>query len=361
MRQNGPLRIDQWMDACLQDPVHGYYRHHPAIGRSADFITAPEISQLFGEMIGFCFLDYWMRAGQPDQVQLVECGPGRGQLMADLLRVTRHIPAFQPTIHLVESNETLRREQIRSLAGVDIIHHETLEEIPQKGPLFLIANEFLDALPVRQFQRMEDHWQERGVDWSEQEGRFVPSLLQQTADPDLELPAQAAVGSIHEISTAQQTFLRHIAHRLARHQGLALMMDYGSLAAPVTGDTLQAVRHHAFVSPFDTPGDCDLTCHVDFAALVDLSGELDDVTISGPVDMGQFLRQLGIVERCTQLSQNTRADARARLAAGMRRLVSPEGMGTLFKALAITAKLATHPAGFQTSGQESFPDSTAAS
>lgn len=310
----GPLRLDAWMAACN---AH-YYATQDPLGR--DFTTAPEISQMFGELIGGWIGDLWVRAGRP-VARLVELGPGRGTLMADARRVLAKVPGFGDAVSLalVETSPVLRAVQAERLTA----HwFDRVEAIPDDAPLIVIANEFFDALPVRQFDGAGG---ERGVG-----AGFAPVTI-----PG---PAHSA----GEAGEAGAAIMTHLAARLAAHGGAVLIIDYGYWG-PAALDTLQALRHHAVADPFAHPGESDLTCHVDFAALAAAAPRL---RIDSPVAQGVWLARLGIEARAAQLRDRaTPADA-AKVAAALVRLTAPAQMGNLFKAMAISAPGWPQPAGF---------------
>lgn len=314
LARDAPLTVATWMARCN---AH-YYATRDPLGAAGDFTTAPEISQMFGELLGACLADAWTRAGRPG-VRIVELGPGRGTLMADMLRVLRRAGCDAP-VHLVETSPTLRTAQARAVP--DATWHDDLANVPDDRPLLLIANEFFDALPVRQFERTAAGWRERmvahdGTRFGQAVGAVPVDIL---VPPAL---ANAATGSVFETSPASTAIAAEIGARLREHGGAALIVDYGH-AGPVTGDTLQAVRAHAFADPFDAPGEIDLTAHVDFGALAHAAG----VTAQGPVGQGAFLTALGIAARAERLGAQE---------AALTRLTSAQAMGSLFKVLGLTA------------------------
>lgn len=335
---DGPIPLDAYMAACLTDPAHGYYLSADPFGRGGDFVTAPEVSQLFGEIVGAWCAHMWEAIGRPAPVPLIELGPGRGTLMADMLRAARALPAFAEAIevHLVEASPKLRAVQAASLAplGAAPLWHDDLDAIPP-GPCLVVANEFFDALPIRQHVRRAGTWRERAVGlddagtlcWTE----IAPR--QTTAELDAAFP-DVAEGTIVETSPARTEMARQIARRLAQAPGVALIIDYG-YAGPIAGDSFQAVRRHAYADPLKAPGEADLTAHVDFAALAE-SARKAGAAAFGPLPQGMFLEQLGIALRADRLAA-ARPDKRAELEAGLSRLVSPDQMGSLFKCLALAS------------------------
>ncbi len=340
IRNDGPLAVEEFMRLCLADPEHGYYRSQRAVGAAGDFITAPEISQIFGELIGLWAAEMWSAIGRPAPVRLVELGPGRGTLMADALRaIGRVAGAFRDALdlHLIEINPRLRDQQKTALATARATWHEQLDTVPP-GPLIVIANEFFDALPVRQVVRGERGWHLRVVDAIDD--RFAFGTGAAVAAPDV----AGGPGTIVETSPAGEALMRDIAGRIVASGGAALVIDYGP-AVPGTGDTIQAVRAHKKVPALESPGEADLTAHVDFVALAG-AARAAGASAFGPVPQGVFLHRLGIAARAAQLLQNaTPAQARD-IEAAVRRLIGPAEMGTLFKALAVAGADAATPPGF---------------
>jgi NADH dehydrogenase [ubiquinone] 1 alpha subcomplex assembly factor 7 len=347
VRREGPLSLAGFMAMALHDPEHGYYARRDPIGRTGDFITAPEISQIFGELIGLCCADWWQRSGRPAPVVLAELGPGRGLLMQDFLRAAATLPGFRDALrlHLVEASPLLRAEQRGRLAAAEPRFAPSFDELPS-GPLLLVANEFLDALPIRQLVRGRSEWAERmiGLDG---DGRltFVETpesvALTVLVSPSLRsLPP----GSVVEICPAAVALAACLGERLARSPGLALFIDYGYFpSAP--GPTLAAIRDHRRVDLFDDPGGADLSAHVDFAAFA-AAGEARGAVVHGPAPQGRFLRALGAEARLAALSSRAGPEQRAILEGSFERLIDPAEMGNLFKVLALTSPSLPAPAGF---------------
>lgn len=333
IRHEGPLRLDRFMALAN---AH-YYATRDPLGAKGDFVTAPEISQLFGEMIGLTLLDHWQRAGMPAALRLVELGPGRGTLMADLLRAAALRPAFLDAarITLVETSPALRSAQAHALAGHDVEWADTLDGVPADAPLYLVANEFFDALPIRQFRHTGTHWTERHVGLTPS-GAF--GFLDIAAAPP-DAPPNPTAAAVFESCPAACAVAADIGQRLRATGGLALIVDYGY--AQGHGDTFQAMKAHAFVDPLATPGEADLTAHVDFAALARAAGTRS----FGPAGQGEFLAALGLETRAAMLAR-ARPDQAASVQAGAARLTDPAEMGTLFKALALTGPGGPAPAGF---------------
>jgi SAM-dependent MidA family methyltransferase len=330
----GPISLAQFMGAAN---AH-YYATRDPLGANGDFTTAPEISQMFGELIGLSLTDQWDRAGRPP-ARYVEFGPGRGTLAADALR-SMAASGLTPPVHFVETSPTLRDEQARRVPhaewAVDLIG------VPDDGALLIVANEFFDALPIRQLVKTADGWRERLV--ACQDTLFLPVVGQRGFDPIIPPHLRdAPVGSVLETAPAAVAILRGLAKRIVAQGGCAIVIDYG-YSGPAIGDTLQAVRGHGFVNPFDDPGEQDLTAHVDVATLAE-AARAEDAIAYGPVDQGALLRALGIDARTETLAARSpdRADG---VRADRDRLVQDEQMGTLFKAIAITSPGWPVPAGF---------------
>jgi NADH dehydrogenase [ubiquinone] 1 alpha subcomplex assembly factor 7 len=328
--REGPISVEAYMQACLADTDAGYYATRQPIGRDGDFVTAPEISQIFGELIGLWAAAVWQSMGTPRRVVIAELGPGRGTLMADALRAWRSVPGLLDavSIALVETSPSLRATQKTRLAAAPMITwHERLEDIPQ-GPLVVIANEFLDALPIRQVVRRGHAWRERCVGLDAR-GRFV-FVEGAKADHDQD----AHEGAIFETRPAAHSLVTQLAARAAQAPVAALFVDYGHDTSSF-GDTLQAVRRHEYADPLASPGEADLTAHVDFAAVTH-AAKAAGLVAYGPMPQGEFLLRLGLEARRDRLLQNaTDAQAEAILT-GTARLVDPRQMGLMFKALAVT-------------------------
>ncbi|NDV01988.1 class I SAM-dependent methyltransferase [Pseudoroseicyclus tamaricis] len=334
IRAAGPMSVAEYMGECLFHPEHGYYSTRPGIG-SRDFTTAPEISQMFGEMLGLCLAAAWMAEGRPERFVLAELGPGRGVLMEDVLRATRGVPGFAQAaeLHLVEASPVLRAEQARRLPAAT--HHERVEDLPE-GPLYLLANEFFDALPIRQFIRVGRGWAERVVGLKEGALSFgltepapvaaLAGRLNDTAESDLV-----------EICPMAPAIASEVGRRIAAHGGAALIVDYGGWLS--RGDTLQALEQGAFADPLAEPGRADLTAHVDFQPLARAAAPALATALEG---QGAFLERLGITERARALA--VKGDAEA-IAAAHRRLCHPDEMGTLFKVLGLYRNGSAPPPG----------------
>jgi NADH dehydrogenase [ubiquinone] 1 alpha subcomplex assembly factor 7 len=348
IRATGPLTVAELMTAALQHPRLGYYATRDPLGAAGDFVTAPEVSQVFGELVGLWCADVWARMGRPDPVLLVELGPGRGTLMADALRALGVAPDFRRALrlHLVETSPALRGLQARTLAGAQPVWHESLDQAPE-GPLLLIANEFLDALPIRQFERRGGAWHERRVGIAA-DGAALAFLLDPAPSASAtQVPPRLASspdGSVVEVSPAAIGLASDVARRLAAGGGAALFVDYGHVES-ACGDTLQAVLQHRYHPVLEALGSADLTAHVDFQALADVA-RASGARACGPVTQGDFLRSLGIEVRARQLLAKASPETSVTIESGVRRLIGDREMGTLFKVLALTHPNLPTPAGF---------------
>jgi SAM-dependent MidA family methyltransferase len=330
--REGPISIARYM---AEANAH-YYATRDPLGVTGDFITAPEISQMFGELVGAWLADLWQRSGKPQGCPYVELGPGRGTLGADALRAMRSV-GLAPPVHLVETSPALRMRQAELLPNAH--WHEDIDTLPTSVPLLMVANEFFDALPIRQFIAGAAGWCERLV--TIQEGRFAPMNGPPIADcPTSE---RAPVGTILESSTAATAMVRSLTERLVGQGGVLLIVDYGH-GGGGTGDTLQAVRSHRFADPWIEPGECDLTAHVDFGALAQ-EARASGVQALGPVEQGDWLQALGIDLRADALASAAPDRAEA-VRAARNRLVERDQMGSLFKVMALVAPGWAVPAGF---------------
>ncbi|MHA1568218.1 MAG: class I SAM-dependent methyltransferase [Alphaproteobacteria bacterium] len=349
----GPISVARYMAEALGHPVHGYYMRGDPLGASGDFITAPEISQIFGELIGLWCAVVWRAVDRPKPVRLVELGPGRGTLMADALRAARRsAPEFHAALdlHLVETSPPLRAAQRACLGDTAATWHDTATEVPA-GPMLVIANEFIDALPVHQFVRTAGGWRERLVGFDPATGGFFfqPAAAE---TPALDLVPAALwasaegcdEGGIVEIRPAGREIAAAIAARVAAHGGAALIVDYGH-GRSAAGDTLQAVRGHRHADPLAEPGAADLTAHVDFQALGEAASAAG-AAVHGPVTQGAFLTALGIEARRDMLADADPDKARD-IRGACRRLIDTAEMGSLFKVLAIAGPGQPEPPGFE--------------
>ena len=347
----GPISIASFMGEALGHPQHGYYITRDPLGAKGDFTTAPEISQMFGEMVGVWLADCWINQGRPDPVQLVELGPGRGTLMADALRATARVPGFHAAIrlHLVETSPALRDRQAAALSAFSPTWHDSLADVPG-GPMLLVANEFFDALPIRQFIRTPAGWAERKV------GLNPAGQLAFTFDPTpggallspLHREAEIPPGAVAETCPTGVAVAAEIGRRLSAQAGAALIIDYG-YDGPAIGDTLQALRAHTHVPVLDDPGSADLTAHVDFTALAQAARQAGAGVHPGAgrsVEQGTLLRVLGIEARAAALMARATPAQQADIGSALNRLISASSMGRLFRAIAISNPAAPVPAGF---------------
>lgn len=334
----GPMPVAEYMALCLGHPEHGYYITRDPLGAKGDFVTAPEVSQLFGEMIGGWLAQVWIDAGRPQAI-LAEAGPGRGTLMADALRVAGRLPGFREAmaLKLVETSPVLRSAQAAALGDWAPHWVERVGDLPE-GPLFLVANEFFDALPVRQFLRLAQGWQERVVVAGPEGLRFGYGPVMTSAALETRF-GTLPEGALVEVNPDGEAVAAELGRRIASFGGAALIIDYGEWDG--TGDTLQAVAGHRFVDLLAAPGQADLTAHVRFRALAEASG----LQPWGPVPQGVFLERLGITARARVLAR-AGGQAAAGVAAGHRRLTHPAEMGQVFKVMALTKPGAPAPPGF---------------
>ncbi len=327
----GPIPLAHYMALCN---AH-YYATRDPLGAAGDFTTAPEISQMFGELIGLWASDLWQHAGSPG-IAWVELGPGRGTLTADALRALGKA-GLAPPVHFVETSPVLRAAQLRAVPQA--LHHDSIGTLPIDRPLIVIANEFFDALPIRQLVRTNAGWRERMVNAAE--GRLVASVGDQRYDAAI--PEALRTGDIIETAPASAAIMRALAARIVAQGGALLAIDYG-YAGPLAGDTLQAIRRHRFADPYEAPGEQDLTAHVDFAVLAQ-AARAEGATVHPLTTQGALLGSLGIAARAAALARAT-SERQSEIEAAWHRLCAPQAMGTLFKALAFTAPTWPTPAGF---------------
>ena len=346
IKQDGPLTLHDYMFACAADPEFGYYIVRDPFGTRGDFITAPDICQMFGELMGLWCVHVWAELGQPKNCKLIEMGPGRAGLMSDALRAVSMVPAFVQSVevHFVETSKALAKaqeERLRQDAAdqerqlPDLFWHERLEDVPE-GPSFLIANEFLDALPIRQYQHKGGQWFERMVTLDDQEN-FVFALADHPHE-DLTVLSPAHEKAVEddflEIRPAMPPLVEQIAQRARSHPFAGLFIDYG-YSAPALGDSFQAIKAHEFTDPLLEPGVADVTAHVDFSHILDVARE-QGLASSGPVTQRDFLIALGVRERAAALMQEMEnMMAAQQFLSGFQRLVDPKEMGTLFKVVAL--------------------------
>ncbi|WP_118138005.1 class I SAM-dependent methyltransferase [Oceanicella sp. SM1341] len=340
--REGPMPLSDYMALCLAHPEFGYYPTRDPLGAAGDFTTAPEISQIFGEMLGLALAEAWMARGAPAPFLLAELGPGRGTLMADVLRATARVPGFHAAarIWLVETSPALRAAQKRRLEGFEVSWADTVAELPDL-PLFLLANEFFDALPIRQFRSAGPAgWAESMVGL--EGGRLTLGLAPPVPMPRFGAAPEGVV--VREICPAGEAVATALGGRLAARGGLALAIDYGGWDGQ--GDTFQALRNHAVADPLEAPGEADLTAHVDFAALA-AAASAAGARVAGYAEQGAYLMRLGAGARAEALAARADDAGQEALRGQLTRLVSPEQMGRLFKVLALTGPDDPPPPGFE--------------
>lgn len=334
----GPMPVSRYMQLCMTHPEYGYYVNRDPLGRGGDFTTAPEISQMFGELIGLWAASVWNAMGMPERVQLIELGPGRGTMMADALRAIRILPAFFDAIdvHLVEVSPSLRAIQRDTLADIKPFQwHHMLSDVPD-GPAIIIANEYFDVLPVHQMVKKDTGWHERmvGVD----DDVFIYTTASEpTPRFEVSVPPHvrnAPNGTIFEWRETNE--IMSLARRIREFGGAALLIDYGHVRSDA-GDTFQAVAKHKYTDPLRAPGTADLTAHVDFQALADAAQAMG-VLAHGPVEQGTFLGHLGIETRAQTLIKHSTSQSAGDVASALKRLVEsgPKAMGSLFKVLGLS-------------------------
>lgn len=338
IRAEGAMDIGGFMGQILGHPEYGYYMRQDPFGAAGDFTTAPEISQMFGELVGAWVADLWIQMGRPRAFAFLECGPGRGTLMADALRATAKVPGFHTAaqIHFLETSPVLRAAQADAVKGFEPLWHEGLETIPGHVPLILVANEFLDALPVRQLIKGKDGWGERVVTLDE-DGRFIYG--QKSVWPGLikGIPQKfqiAPEGAIFEFSPARDGFVKAACALLKKQKGAALFVDYGHLA-PGLGDTLHAIRNHEHVPVLESAGAADLSANVNFGQLAAVA-KACGASVSGPVGQGAFLKALGIEPRAEILKGKASDKQQDDIEKALRRLVNSGQMGTLFQVIGLS-------------------------
>ena len=350
IESEGPLTVADYMAEALGNQNYGYYQKGDPLGKNGDFITSPEVSQMFGELIGLWSAICWQQIGSPSKINLVELGPGRGTLLVDAIRAVTGMPEYLDAIelHLVETSPVLVQHQIQNLSTLNKIclWHENFGEVPN-GPFVLIGNEFLDALPVRQFVKTFGQWSERliGLNKNGTCLRWTTSSY----GTDWEFPVPPALdgcdeGMIWEVSPATQQIVTSVSSAISERRGSALFIDYGYVEQ-TGGDTFQAVRNHNYVDPLQAPGDADLTTHVDFGAIKRVAEE-NGARVSGPVTQGDFLRGLGIERRAERLMAEASARQQSHILTGLKRLTGENEMGALFKVLALSHPKGWPPEGF---------------
>lgn len=336
---DGPITVARYMELALAHPEHGYYKKQDPFGEDGDFVTAPEISQMFGEMIGLWTAMVWKGLGSPDPLNLVELGPGRGTLMVDALRAAQVMDDFDDAVRLwlVETSPALREKQKQNLVSTLMMPawRDTFEEVGS-GPLVVIGNEFFDALPVHQYERANDGWRERLIGLNEEGDKLEYTLSEDLADSSVipeDLRNSTPPGGLFEHQPASAEVMRQIAERVVKEGGAALFFDYGHGEHGI-GETLQAVKNHEFADVLKAPGDADLTAHVDFEQLMSAARE-GGAEVLGPVPQGAFLDRLGMRQRADMLMMSATPDQMTEVDEAYARLTDAEQMGTLFKVIAV--------------------------
>ena len=347
----GPMPIVNYMSLCLADPQHGYYVTRDPFGRSGDFTTAPEVSQMFGELIGLWMVSVWQQMGSPENIRIVELGPGRGTMMNDAMRAAKVVPAFinAAVLHFVEISPALQALQEQTLSTLEAqkTWHRSLNEVPSGAAIF-IANEFFDALPINQAVKTADGWHRRGVTIGSDGSLVYQTEVEPMPHFGSTLPASvrsARESDVFEWRSDIETM--ELGRRIAREPSAALVIDYGH-AESATGETLQAVRDHQFADPLVTPGEADLTAHVDFEALR-RSFEAMGAVVSGPIEQALLLRRLGIDTRAQTLKANASREKAHEIDTALARLTGfgRTGMGALFKTMAVAHRSLGTPPGFE--------------
>ncbi|MCZ4273603.1 class I SAM-dependent methyltransferase [Maritalea porphyrae] len=326
----GPISLSTYMSLALTHPILGYYKKADPLGKAGDFITAPEISQMFGEMIGIWVAQTWAQLGNPKQFSLVELGPGRGTLMADCVRVLSQVPGILDAakINLIETNPVLIEKQRANLHGHNVVWRSEIDQLSaEDGPLIFVANEFFDALPIKQFQRANGKWHERlvGLKGGARTWGLSPTPLPDDAFPS-ELNAEE--NAIWETNFIAQQVVKDIADLINRNGGALLAIDYG-YGKSQTGETLQALKAHKHVDPLAEPGEVDLTAHVDFAALADIAKQAHAKT-GHLITQAVFLKAMGIEPRAHNLASAS-PEAAPKILSDLARLIENDQMGELFK------------------------------
>ena len=339
IKSSGPMPVWRYMELCLMHPEHGYYVSRDPLGREGDFTTAPEVSQMFGELLGLWAASVWRAIGQPPLLRLIELGPGRGTMMLDALRALRVLPPLYQslTIHMVEVNPVLREKQRATLGGVrNVTWHDSIDDVLD-GPAVIFANEFFDVLPVHQMVKQENGWHERTVELDNNEKLVFAYAPEPTPRFEVLLPPlvrAAPVGAVFEWRPDRE--LMKIARRVREQDGAAVIIDYGHLRSDA-GDTFQAIARHSFTDPLKNPGQADVTAHVDFQALARAAEDLG-ARVHGPVTQGDFLTRLGIETRAATLKAKATPEVAADIDGALKRLTDSGrgGMGSMFKVLGIS-------------------------
>lgn len=339
IKSSGPMPVWRYMELCLMHPEHGYYVSRDPLGREGDFTTAPEVSQMFGELLGLWAASVWRAIGQPPLMRLIELGPGRGTMMADALRALRVLPPLYQslTVHMVEINPVLREKQRATLSGVrNVTWHDSIDDVLE-GPAVIFANEYFDVLPVHQMVRRETGWHERTVQLDQSERLVFAHASEPTPRFEVLLPPlvrAAPVGAVFEWRPDKE--MMKIARRVREQDGAALIVDYGHMRSDA-GDTFQAIARHSFTDPLRNPGQADVTAHVDFQALARAAEDIG-ARVHGPVTQGDFLKRLGIETRAASLMSKATPEVAADIDGALKRLTESGrgGMGSMFKVIGIS-------------------------
>ncbi len=344
------MTLAAYMAECLMHPAHGYYQQQAVFGTEGDFTTAPEVSQMFGEMIGLWLADRWIKMDRPNPVNLIELGPGRGTLMADILRAVEPVEDFSAAVqvHFVEASQQLRAAQAERVPNAQ--WHDTLAQVPEAPdvPSLIIANEFFDALPIHQYEKTGGKWVERMVGVVAKDEDSALALVGGPCGPQFSLVDEAIKagpeGSIAEVCPAALSIIGDISERLNTHGGAALAVDYG-YRKTAAGDTFQALRKHEFTDPLAAPGEADLTAHVNFELLKAAATE-KGLKAYGPAMQGMFLMAIGLGARAQVLASQGDEAFQAAILSDLKRLTATDQMGTLFKVLALQPHELPPPPGF---------------
>ena len=355
IKLHGPIPVSSYMTEALTNPKHGYYVNQNPFGKEGDFVTAPEVSQMFGELIGLWFADIWLKMGRPLKVHLIELGPGKGTLTADIIRVLEVLPEFLDVIdlHFVEASPQLieiQKQKFSDFKG-NKTWHDTVKLALNAADAddevtFIVANEFFDALPIRQFQKADLGWHERMITVDES-GEGLTFMLSPFPVQDVSLPESLKSADLHsiiEIAPMAEYLTNMIAEHFKTHQGAALFVDYGYTEYR-TGETLQAVEKHKYANIFEKPGFADLSAHVNFRKLLDIT-EFNGIRSLGPREQGKFLNNMGIEERVRILTKNATPEQKQDILGALVRLISADEMGTLFKVIGMISDKDIEVAGF---------------
>jgi NADH dehydrogenase [ubiquinone] 1 alpha subcomplex assembly factor 7 len=341
IKSSGPMPVWRYMELCLMHPEHGYYVSRDPLGREGDFTTAPEVSQMFGELLGLWAASLWKTLGSPPLLRLIELGPGRGTMMADALRAVRVLPQLYQTlsVHLVEINPVLRKKQQQTLSGIKNINwHDSIDEVPE-GPTIILANEYFDVLPIHQVVKQADGWHERMVDLDPTGKLAFAASAAPIPRFEVLLPPlvrAAPAGAVFEWRPDSE--IMKIAARVRDQDGAALIIDYGHVRSDA-GDTFQAIARHSFADPLASPGQADVTAHVDFEALAHAAEDVG-ARVHGPATQGDFLKRLGIETRAVALMAKASPEVSEDISSALKRLTDSgrTGMGSLFKVLGVSSQ-----------------------